>query len=152
MRLSVKTVIFICLACLLLVVGILQWSWFHVDGSELALPAVLPEDCTGQVTVQTWDHQRHDADMTPQQIHQLLQLVQDSSYWRETSDTISGHWANTYFISLNYTQDGARQYVFFQICGDTAMLISGTSVFPKGYLMIRNDQWQETLDSIFSAP
>jgi hypothetical protein len=149
-----KIILALAISLPLLIAAVLQWSWFHVDGSELTFLDTVSGDCTGLVTVQTWDNRQWEQEMTDVQIAQLLDLLKNGTYWRETENLVSGNWSATYFISLNFTVNDQHQYLSFQICGDTTMLIHGSNNMdiPKGYLMIRSDGWQETLDTIFPAP
>lgn len=154
MQKKTKILLTFAIILLLLIAAVLQWSWFHVDGRELTFLDSVSEDCTGLVTVQTWDHRQWEQEMTDVQIAQLLDLLKNGTYWRETENLVSGNWSATYFITLNFTVNGQHRYLSFQICGDTTMLIHGSDNMdiPRGYLMIRSDGWQETLDTIFPAP
>ena len=154
MRKKTKVILALTVTLFLLIAAVLQWSWFHVAGSELAFLDTVPANCTGLVTVQTWDNRQWEQEMTNAQIAQLLDLLKNASYWRETEVLVTGNWSATYFITLNFNANDQHQYLFFQICGDTAMFIQGSDNMdiPKGYLMIRSDGWQETLDAIFPAP
>ena len=147
----VKILVSLGILLLLITAGILQWSWYQVDGSEIACLQAIPADCTGKVTAQTWDQQRWEQEMSGQQIQQLLELLRNSSYKKETSDLYQGNWDTTYFVFLNYTLDGQPQYLSLQIYGDEAVAFLGTAARPTFFLTVKSEGWQEALDAIFPA-
>ena len=152
MQKRTKIILALVIAALLVTACILQWNWYHVDGSEIACLNAIPTDCTGTVGVVTWDQQRWEQEMTGEQIQQLLELMRSTSYQKETEDLYSGNWNATYFVFLYYTLDGQAQNLFLQICGDEAVIFYGTAARPSFLLLVESEGWEAALEAIFPTP
>ena len=148
-----KRILIIAVVVLILTAGILTWSHFHVSGSELELPDSILENCTAEVTVIEWEEPRTEQELDQEQLRQLIELLKDSSYWREKSDSLTGNWIKTYHIFLNFTLNSQPQYLYIIGCGDHAIRITGSLDIPYmgEYLLIQNENWQQILDGILQA-
>lgn len=154
MTTKTRRIIKICVSVILVAASLLTLSWFYVSGSELRFLQDIPADCTAGVSIWSWDEAVSDykADLTYEQLTQLLELLQSSSYWRIPTSSISynGH-KTIYTVFITYKIDGVAQYLSITSTGDYAVNIDGSQEFPfkNDFLRLRDPNWTSKLDAIF---
>ena len=155
MTTKTRRIIKICVSVILVAASLLTLSWFYVSGSELRFLQDIPADCTAGVSIWSWDEAVSDykADLTYEQLTQLLELLQSSSYWRIPTPSISysGH-KTIYTVFITYKIDGIAQYLTITSTGDYAVNIDSSQEFPFKYdfLRLRDKDWVAKLNAILS--
>lgn len=149
---NAKRIIMIVAVFLVLAAGLLAWNWFHVGGRELDFLDALPEDCKAVVTVQDWDQTLPEQELSKEQIRQLLDLLQGTAYWRNTSASITGNWDKNYHIFITFTIDSVPGYLSIISSGDYAIMLKSSLDIPftNDFLHIRNKQWLAELNAILA--
>lgn len=147
-----KRLIGLAVVALLLAAGICIFSWFHVRGTELKLPKDLPEDCTVSV-IKDPLHEKREVFLDKGQLSQLLELIQDTSYWRIPSDGISYREPWVYDVLISFDDGTGVQTIYIFIAGDYAIqLISSLDSMPnQGFLRIINSDWLMEMEAIMAS-
>ena len=148
-----KRLIGLAVVALLLTAGICVFSWFHVRGAELKLPKDLPEDCTVSVIKMETLGEKQEVFLDKGQLSQLLELIQDTSYWRIPSDSISYREPWVYDVFITFDDGTETQYIHVIIAGDYAIqLISSLDSMPnQGFLRIINSDWLMEMEAIMAS-
>lgn len=155
MTTKTRRIIKISVSVILVAASLLTLSWFYVSGTELRFLQDIPADCSAGVSIWSWDEAVSDykADLTYEQLTQLLELLQSSSYWRIPTSSISynGH-KTIYTVFITYKIDGIAQYLSITSTGDYAVNIDGSQDIPLAhdFLLIRDKDWITKLDAIFA--
>ena len=135
------------------------FSWFHVSGKEIRYVKDISADCTVTVTVfgktpttgigtGGWK-ERETYTLTAGQTEELKQLLLSTTFRRNPADTIlweSDKDKMRYDIFVDFG-DGQRT-ISIHGAGNHHLSISGQ--FSDHFLMIRNDNWEETLCGILA--
>lgn len=156
MSMKIHRIIKISVSVVLIVAFLLTFSWFHISGSELRFLQDIPADCTASVSIWSWDEAVSDykADLTYDQLTQLLELLQSSSYWRIPTSSISynGH-KTIYTVFITYQIDGIAQYLTVTSTGDYAVNIDGSQELPfdNRFLRLRDKDWVAKLEAILAS-
>ena len=155
MRTKIRRIIKISVSVVLIVAFLLTFHWFYVSGSELRFLQDIPTDCTAGVSIWSWDEADSDykSDLTYEQLTQVLELLQSSSYWRIPAPSITHNEQTTYTVFINYEIDGSAQYLSITSCGGYAVKILGSldNPFARDFLRIRDKDWVARLDAIFAS-
>lgn len=153
-----RRIITISVSIILIVAFLLTFSWFYVRGAELRFLQDIPADCDAGVSIWTWSfdeeatgQNEYKADLTQDQLSQVLELLQDSSYWRIPASTITYNDPTTYTVFITYKIDGTAQYISITSSGGYAINIhsSQENPFENNFLRIRDEDWVKKLDAIF---
>ena len=155
MRTKIRRIVNISVSVILAAAFVLTLSWFYVSGSELGFLQDIPADCTAGVSIWSWDEAVSDykADLTYEQLTQVLELLQSSSYWRIPASSITHNEQTTYTVFINYKIDGSAQYLTITSSGGYAVNIAGSQELPfkNHFLRIRDKDWVARLDAIFAS-
>lgn len=157
MKMNIHRIVNISVSVILVAAVLLTFSWFYVSGSELSFLKSLPTDCTASVTIWSLggtnsNRNEYEADLSQDQLSQILELLQSSSFWRDPASAIIHHEQKTYTILINYESDGTAQYLSITSSGGYAVNISGSQEIPfeNNFLRIRNKNWVSKLDAILA--
>ena len=133
MRTKIRRIIKISVSVVLIVAFLLTFHWFYVSGSELRFLQDIPADCTAGVSIWSWDEADSDyqSDLTYEQLTQVLELLQSSSYWRIPASSITHNEQTTYTVFINYKIDGSAQYLTITSSGGYAVNMPDPRSFPS---------------------
>ena len=160
MSTKTRRIINISISIVLVAAFLLTFSWFYVSGSELRFLQDIPADCAAAVSVWSWsfdgsttDDNQYEADLTQNQLLQILELLQSSSYWRYPASSITHNERSTYTVLITYEIDGTAQYLSITSSGGYAVNINGSQAIPfkNGFLRIRDKDWIAKLDAILAS-
>lgn len=158
MKTKTRRIIKISVSVILVAASLLTFSWFYVSSSELSFLQDIPADCTAGVSIWSWSYDdstevrnEYEADLTQNQLLQLLELLQSSSYWRIPTSSINHNEQTTYTVFITYEIDGTAQYLSITSSGGYAVNFSGSQEIPfeNDFLRIRDQNWIAKLDAIF---
>lgn len=157
MNTKTRRVINISVSVVLLAAVILTCSWFYVSGAELRFLEDIPADCEATVSIWSWDGTSTDGNeyesaLTQEQLSQIFNLLQSSSYWRDPATSISHKEKSTYTIFITYDSDSSAQYLSITISGGYAVLMGSSQKIPfnNDFLRIRDKNWVATLEAILA--
>ena len=157
MNTKTRRIINISSSVILMAAFILTFSWFYVRGAELRFLQDIPADCEATVSIWTWDGTSADGNnyefaLTREQLSQIFDLLQASSYWRDPASSITHHEKNTYSVFVTYKIDGTTQYLSITSSGGYAVLMNSSQDIPfeNDFLRIRDKDWVAKLDAILA--
>lgn len=157
MRMTIHRIMSISVSVVLLAAIILTFSWFYVRGAELRFLQNIPADCKAAVSIWSWDEtsadrNEYEAVLTIEQLSQIFDLLQSSSYWRDPTSSITHHEETTYTVFVTYESDGTAQYLSITFIGGYAVNISGSQKIPfeNNFLRIRDKDWAAKLNAVFA--
>ncbi len=160
MNTKTRRIVNISVSIVLTAAFLLALSWFYVSGTELSFLQDIPADCTAAVSIWSWsfdnstpDRNEYEADLTQNQLLQILELLQSSSYWRDPSSVIYHNEKTTYTVFITYEIDGTAQCLSITSSGGYAVNFSGSQEIPfeNDFLRIRDQNWIAKLDAIFAS-
>ena len=145
MNTKTRRIINISFSVILMAAFILTFSWFYVRGAELRFLQDIPADCEATVSIWTWDGTSADGNnyefaLTREQLSQIFDLLQSSSYWRDPASSITHHEQTTYTVFITYEIDGNAQYLSITSSGGYAVLMNSSQDIPfeNDFLRIRD--------------
>ena len=157
MNMKTRRIINISFSVILMAAFILTFSWFYVRGAELRFLQDIPADCEATVSIWTWDGTSADGNnyefaLTREQLSQIFDLLQSSSYWRDPASSITHHEQTTYTVFITYEIDGTTQYLSITSSGGYAVLMNSSQniTFENDFLRIRDKDWVAKLDAILA--
>ena len=157
MNTKTRRIINISFSVILMAAFILTFSWFYVRGAELRFLQDIPADCEATVSIWTWDGTSADDNnyefaLTGEQLSQIFNLLQSSSYWRDPASSITHHEQTTYTVFITYEIDGNAQYLSITSSGGYAVLMNSSQDIPfeNDFLRIRDKDWVAKLDAILA--
>ena len=157
MNTKTRRIINISFSVILMAAFILTFSWFYVRGAELRFLQDIPADCEATVSIWTWDGTSADGNnyefaLTREQLSQIFDLLQSSSYWRDPASSITHHEQTTYTVFITYEIDGNAQYLSITSSGGYAVLMNSSQDIPfeNDFLRIRDKDWFAKLDAILA--
>ena len=157
MNMKTRRIINISFSVILMAAFILTFSWFYVRGAELRFLQDIPADCEATVSIWTWDGTSADGNnyefaLTREQLSQIFDLLQASSYWRDPASSITHHEQTTYTVFITYEIDGTTQYLSITSSGGYAVLMNSSQDIPfeNDFLRIRDKDWVAKLDAILA--
>ena len=157
MRTKTRRIINISFSVILMAAFILTFSWFYVRGAKLRFLQDIPADREATVSIWTWDGTSADGNeyesaLTQEQLSQIFNLLQSSSYWRDPASSITHHEKTTYTVFVTYERDGTAQYLSITSSGGYAVLINSSQDIPfeNDFLRIRDKDWVAKLDAILA--
>ena len=157
MNTKTRRIINISFSVILMAAFILTFSWFYVRGAELRFLQDIPADCEATVSIWTWDGTSADGNnyefaLTGEQLSQIFNLLQSSSYWRDPASSITHHEQTTYTVFITYEIDGNAQYLSITSSGGYAVLMNSSQDIPfeNDFLRIRDKDWVAKLDAILA--
>ncbi len=159
MSTKTRRIISISVSVILVAAIILTFSWFYVRGAELRFLQEIPAGREATVSIWSWsfdgmttDHNQYEADLTQDQLSQVLNLMQSSSYWRDPASSITHNEKSTYTIFITYDSDSTAQYLSITSSGGYAVLMNSSQDIPfeNDFLRIRDKDWVAKLDAILA--
>ena len=152
MRAKIRRIVNISVPAVLITAFLLTLSWFYISGSELRFLQDIPADCDAGVSIWSWNEADSDykSDLTYEQLTQVLELLQSSSYWRIPASSITHNEQTFYNVFITYKVDGIAQYLTITSSGDYAVNIYGSQELPfdNCFLRLRDKDWIAKLDAI----
>ncbi len=133
----------IILAAVLIIIGVLSYSWFNVRGEEIKGVSEITSDCT--VTIKVGDEGEKEYILTGAQIEMLRTLILESTFTRTLSHIVTypaGTEKYTILIDWNNRND------FLHIYSAGNEYISIPDQFGGKHLKINNPQWETALKGI----
>lgn len=157
MNTKTRRFISISVSVILVAAIVLTFSWFYVRGAELRFLQDIPADCEASVSIWTWDgtdadDNKYESVLTQEQLSQIFDLLQSSSYWRDPASSITHHEKTTYTVFVPYESDGKAQFLSITISGGYAVLMNSSQDFPfeNDFLRIQDKNWVAKLDAILA--
>jgi len=132
---------------IIVVVIVLTYSFFHIDGGEIKNLSSLTEAKSVVLTVKDRNtDETVDYELSKHQIEKLQTLLDENSYARRISNTIIGVLPDKRYTILTNWDDSGQKHLYISMIGGEYISVAGQ--FGNSYNKIKNPDFEKELISI----
>ena len=132
---------------IIVVVIVLTYSFFHIDGGEIKNLSSLTEAKSVVLTVKDRNtDETVDYELSKHQIEKLQTLLDENSYARRISNTIIGVLPDKRYTILTNWDDSGQKHLYISMIGGEYISVAGQ--FGNSYNKIKNPEFEKELISI----